>query len=502
MDPAQAGKFMIVDVPGPVLQDEDRAHLARYQFAGVCLFRKNVQTREQLSRLVTDIREVLGPEALICLDQEGGMVTRVLEIPQAPAPMAIGAVGSAELAREVGAAVARGLGALGINWNLAPPLDVNTNPANPIIGERSFGSHPVKVTELGLAWAAGLEGAGVMGSVKHFPGHGDTAQDSHLTLPTVDKPLMELEKVELYPFFKAVEQGIGSVMTAHVVFPALDPDYPATLSRPILTGLLRQGWGYEGLIVTDAFDMKAIAARFPLAEATVQTVLAGADLICALGPKEVQTAQVQALRGAVVDGRISSRRLEETCSRLEAATHNFPATSRPYPAEQEAADEALMQSAARQSITAIGEVRLPRPSDQILLLAPQSARVGAVYEEESTAERLLRYLRAEFPRLSLLTYPPAARSVQTRVIQEAHAADFILMATTSRTELHPEEVELARTIFGLGKPALHLGLWNPYHARTLGYPALLTYGFRDPSLIALSEVLAGGQATGRLPVQF
>lgn len=280
---------LVVDVPGPTLDDATRRHLAHYGFAGVCLFRKNVQHRRQLAELVEQIREVLGPEALIAIDQEGGAVLRTTDLPEAPSAMALGAADDPALAEAVGAAVGRGLISLGINWDYAPVLDVNTDPRNPVIGDRSFGSDPAKVAELGLSWARGLEGAGVMACVKHFPGHGDTYLDSHLALPVVRKPREQLEAVEFYPFRRAVEAGISSIMTAHILYPALDPEYPATLSQAILTGLLREEWGYDGLVVTDSMDMQAItqfsADRFNPGAAALHAFGAGADLVLALGSR-------------------------------------------------------------------------------------------------------------------------------------------------------------------------------------------------------------------------
>ncbi|WP_281173205.1 glycoside hydrolase family 3 N-terminal domain-containing protein, partial [Deinococcus pimensis] len=170
----------MTDLPGPVLDERWRAHLSRHGFAGVCLFRRNVVNDEQVRALVRDVREVLGSEAFVAIDQEGGAVLRVLDAPLSPAPMALGAVGDVALARRVGAATGRALLSLGINWNFAPVLDVNSDPLNPVIGERSFCGDAALVAELGAAWALGLEDAGVLSCAKHFPGHGDTREDSHL----------------------------------------------------------------------------------------------------------------------------------------------------------------------------------------------------------------------------------------------------------------------------------------------------------------------------------
>jgi beta-N-acetylhexosaminidase len=498
-----AGKLIGIDLPGPHLDDETRRYLERYRFGGVCLFRKNVQHRAQVAQLVKDIREVLGPKTWVSIDQEGGAVLRTPDFPEAPSAMALGAAGSPELAAAVGAAVGRGLISMGVNWNYAPSLDVNTNPDNPVIGDRSFGSGPGQVAELGLAWARGLQSAGVAPTVKHFPGHGDTHLDSHLALPRVDKPLEMLEGLELLPFRRAVEAGIPALMTAHILYPALDPRYPATLSKAILSDLLRYEWGYGGVIVTDSMAMKAIADHYPAGQAAVRSVQAGADLVLALGSWETKLQQAEAVRAAVEAGEISTARLEQSLERLEHLEQQFSGVPRPYPAELERQDRALMNEAARHSITAYGEVTRPHPSDPVLLVAPRSATGENVYELGPDAETLALALAPRFPRLRVLAYPKEAPEAVLGELQvQATGSAFLLFGTTARGPLSEGELRLGRSLFALGKPALHLAIWNPYHVRALGQPALLSYGFRAPALAALSQVLAGAPALARLPVGF
>lgn len=497
-----AGRLMGVDIPAPALDDATRAHLARYRFGSVCLFRKNIQNRHQLARLVAEIREILGPDCLISIDQEGGAVQRTTDLPEAPAPMALGATGDTRLAEAVGGAVGRALISLGINWNFAPSLDVNTNPLNPVIGDRSFGSDPARVAELGLAWAGGLEESGVMACVKHFPGHGDTHLDSHLALPVVQKPRSALERLEFLPFRRAVAAGVGSFMTAHIVYPELDPDYPATLSSRILSGLLRQEWGYDGVVVTDSMDMQAITRFSPDAgAAAVRALAAGADMVLALGPKPVQAAQAEALAKAIADGSISRERLEQSLERLARAARAFPGTPRPYSAQAEAADRALMKEAAARSLTRHGAVRLPRPGDRILFVAPDIAPGESAYENGPAAQELAHRLQERFPHLQTLAYP---RQQPQAILASAQAAakesDFILYVSTTRQQLSHAEAELAQALFALDKPALHVALWNPYHVQVVRQPALITYGWRQPTLQALVEVLSGAEAPGKLPV--
>ena len=276
------GHLVMVDIPGKSLDAETAAFLREQNIRSVCLFRKNLGTEDEVRALVRDLIEVLGPQALIGVDQEGGAVVRATFLPQPPSAMALGASGDAARAEAVGAAVARGLKSLGINWNFAPVLDVNNNPANPVIGERSFSNDPVEVSRLAAAWMRGSLAEGVACCVKHFPGHGDTHVDSHHALPTVDKSRAELNALELVPF-KALASQAPAMMTAHIVYPQIDPDRPATLSPQLIGGILRQDWGYDGVVITDALMMKAEAERFGYAKSAVMAIEAGADMVLAQG---------------------------------------------------------------------------------------------------------------------------------------------------------------------------------------------------------------------------
>src|SRR5205823_4953521 len=218
---------------------------------------------------------------LVSVDQEGGMVNRFkAPLHQFSGNMALGAIASAdpeegvELTRAQAAAQAKELRAIGVNWNFAPVADVNNNPDNPIIGVRSYGESPELVARLAAAAVQGYQSAGMLACAKHFPGHGDTCVDSHLALPTVHADRPRLDSVELLPFKHLIDRGVGAIMTTHVIFPALDPDHPATLSRAILTDLLRTGLGFDGLLITDCLEMEAIAGTIGTARGAVEALKA------------------------------------------------------------------------------------------------------------------------------------------------------------------------------------------------------------------------------------
>jgi beta-N-acetylhexosaminidase len=282
-----------------VMNDEVKGVIEKYHLGGVILFAENVKGTEQTARLVDGLEES-SPKVplLITIDQEGGIVRRLQTGTGMPGNMALGATRSTDLSYKVGNVIGRELNSLGINVNFGPVLDVNINPSNPVIGVRSFGSDPKMVSDLGVAYIKGVQAAGVAATGKHFPGHGDTATDSHLGLPIVTHDIDTLNKVDLVPFKAAIDNGVDMIMTAHVAFPAVDDalviskkdgtlvNLPATLSEKVLTGLLRTELGFEGVISTDALNMKAIAEHFGPEESVIMAINAGTDI--ALMPALVQ----------------------------------------------------------------------------------------------------------------------------------------------------------------------------------------------------------------------
>jgi beta-N-acetylhexosaminidase len=270
---------------------------------------------------VRTLREGSSPEAplLVSADQEGGLVQRVRRpLTEWPDMLSVGSAGDPARTQAVGRALGDELAALGIGWDLAPVLDVHTNPANPVIGNRAFGRTPAEVITHALAFWRGLRAAGVLGCGKHFPGHGDTRTDSHHELPVVAHDLARLHAIELAPFAAAAAAGAEAIMTAHVMFPAVDPQRPATLSQPILTGLLRGTLGFRGLIVSDDLGMKAVADRYPIEELVVESLLAGVDHFLIREPAARQVAAWEALvRAAEARSEVRAR-VEESAQRYAA----------------------------------------------------------------------------------------------------------------------------------------------------------------------------------------
>jgi len=320
---ARAARLFTVGFHGKSLNDDLSRLLAR-GVSGVILFSRNVGNPAETFDTTSSIKRQAGRPLLIALDQEGGKVSRLRHgFSELPSMRALGATGSAALAREVGALIGRELSAVGFDMNYAPVLDVDTNPENPVIGSRSFGRTPELVSEFGVALAAGLESVGVAACGKHFPGHGDTSQDSHLNLPRLPHSFARLEQVELAPFRAAIAAGIPALMTAHVIFEALDPVYPATMSRPVLHGLLRERLGYEGLIVSDDLEMRAITDHYGVEDAVVRGLDAGVDQFLCCHTADVVHRAIEAVVHAAERSTVSRDALAIANRRNEKFSHRY-----------------------------------------------------------------------------------------------------------------------------------------------------------------------------------
>ncbi|GLU46417.1 glycoside hydrolase family 3 protein [Nocardiopsis ansamitocini] len=287
-------------------------------FAGVCVFHNNIEDAGQITRVNARIAAA-ADAPLISLDEEGGDVTRIGQRggSEYPGNAALGAIDDTDLTQAVHYSLAAELHTLGFNLDLAPSVDVNTAADNPVIGTRSFGADPELVARHAMAAVRGLQGAGVAACAKHFPGHGATHQDSHTELPSIDAAPDLLARRELLPFRSAIEAGVRSILTAHIQLPGLGVSAPATLAPEIVTGLLRDELGFDGMVITDALDMHGVSGDIGVPEAAVRALAAGCDLLC-LG-RFAYADEVAAVRAAVVaavhEGRLSGERLEEAAAR-------------------------------------------------------------------------------------------------------------------------------------------------------------------------------------------
>ena len=320
------GQLLIGSLAGFTITPEIRSLAREFSLGGVTLFSRNIEAPEQVAELSIDVQTLASELPLwVAVDQEGGRVARLRKPFTEWPPMAVlGRSGSVDLASRFAAALAAEMKAVGITLDYAPVLDIHTNPKNPIIGDRALADDAELVARLGTAIVRGLQDNGVAACGKHFPGHGDTSVDSHLELPLVEHPPDRIRRVECVPFRAAIRAEVAFIMTAHVLVPALDEERPATLSPRIVQAILREELGYQGVILSDDLEMKAIAKSYAVPDAAVQAIAAGCDglLICS-GDAEVQAATLEALVHAVEDGRISYKRIEDATKRLRRAKERF-----------------------------------------------------------------------------------------------------------------------------------------------------------------------------------
>jgi beta-N-acetylhexosaminidase len=332
------GQMMVTGFEGTDLNSQIEDLIVNHHVGGLILFERNFENPEQLTRLTLDLQKLAlaTPPFLplfISVDQEGGRVSRLkLPFTQFPDPCCLGIARSESLAQRFGLALGREMRAVGINMDYAPVLDINTNPENPIIGKRAFSDEPEWASKLGVAFMRGFKEAGVLAVGKHFPGHGDTSQDSHLTLPHVERDSATLENIELAPFRAAIQNGLEVIMTAHVIYSAWDEKLPATFSIPILQHLLREKLGFNGLIISDDLEMKAVEDHIAFKTFARLGTKAGIDLFLICHDTEKVKNFLKQMTEDVESGQIPGSTIDQSVQRILEIKRKIP------PAESGLAD--------------------------------------------------------------------------------------------------------------------------------------------------------------------
>lgn len=321
---------MVAGFAGTTLNSQTEDLIVNHHVGGLILFERNFENPEQLTQLILDLQELAlsTPPFIplfISVDQEGGRVSRLQpHFTRFPTPGCLGNSRSESLAHRFGLALGREMRAVGINMNYAPVLDVNTNPKNPIIGTRAFSNEPEWAARLGVAFLKGFREAGVLAVGKHFPGHGDTSQDSHLTLPSVNRDAQTLESVELIPFQAAIDSGLDVIMTAHVIYKAWDKKFPATFSVPIIKNLLREKMGFQGLIISDDLEMKAVQDHIPFEDYPTLGTEAGVDLFLICHDTDKVKALLKQMDRDVSSKKIPLATIESSLQRILAVKSRMP----------------------------------------------------------------------------------------------------------------------------------------------------------------------------------
>jgi beta-N-acetylhexosaminidase len=448
--------------------------------AGIVVYGTNLVDDGAIGRIATSVREV-APDALVGIDEEGGDVTRLdyLRGSAYPGNLALGIVDDVDLTYQVASAIAADLAANGVNYNLAPDVDVNSDPQNPVIGVRSFGADATRVAAHGVAYIKGMQDAGIATSAKHFPGHGATVADSHHALPVIDADLETFRRRELPPFIAAIEAGTTSIMTAHIVFKALDDEQPGTLSRRILHGILREELGYEGVLITDALDMAAVAGPHGIAGAAVRAFIAGADLLL-LGSvdgeqycAEIRSGIAEAIRQGCLDVKV----LEAAAARVEKLR------AWAVPRDRVGVEKSIGLIAARRATTLSGDTLLGGPATVVNISAPANLAVSEAHW--SLAEQLVPFslLAAE---ISVTEGGP----VVDEVLDSLAPGPVILVVRDAYRRAWQRAWVSA---FLAARPdATLVAIGMPEDAKLTPGPSVCTYGAGRVNLQAAAEALAGG----------
>ncbi|MFC4600155.1 beta-N-acetylhexosaminidase [Cohnella hongkongensis] len=503
----QIGQRMMAGFDGPRLDDAFVDLVKTHKVGNVILFKWNITGKEQLNKLCEEIQQLVmretGRPAFIAIDQEGGAVSRLSEDATCvPGAMAIAATGDPENAYQAGRLTGLELRALGVNFNLAPVLDVNSNDANPVIGVRSYGEKPETVIRYALPMMRGLEDSGTLSCGKHFPGHGDTSVDSHLALPVVDKTMDELRSVELAPFQAAIDAGLPAVMTSHIVFPQVDAGTPATLSRRILTGLLREEMGFDGLIMTDCLEMKAIQHSVGTVRGTVEAIQAGADLVLVSHTASLAAEAAEAIRRALESGEIDRAEWERSLERIAALKADY--LSRPAPELSIVGSEAHTRENRKLLERTLTPIRVPGGRFPDLGSRPRhlgcpvfrATRVSNLDDDPLTFPAFM----AEKLGGSAEATPsnPTEEDIAAIVERAADASGIVI--GTYNGHLYPGQIELVNRLASLGVPVVAVALRNPYDLRLLNPNvwSLAAYEYTAKAFDAVAAVLRGeAEAAGK-----
>ncbi len=543
----QIGQLLMVGFWETTPSQEVIDLIKNYHVGNIIFFSRNIIDAQQVLELTQSLQSIAKEAGhryplLIAIDQENGLVQRLGEAATIfPGNMALGAIGSEEITYQVALATGRELQSLGINMNLAPVVDINNNPANPVIGVRSFGEDPHLVARLGAAMVKGYAAAGIISCLKHFPGHGDTAVDSHLSLPVIRHTFERLEALELVPFRSGIEAGAESVMIAHVAFPTLvesiagaSPattnlvDLPvnvvssgtpsgchvATLSRAIVQNLLREQLNFHGIIISDCLEMHAISATFGTQLAAVMALQAGIDLVLVSHNYPQQRGSIESIKAAIQAGELSQQTISQAAERIlsHKARHlswdNLPTSTSVSECIERESHTQLQAHAYGLSTTLVrNEDHLlplhPGAEQRIVVLSPQRNTMSMVedryYSDEVLADIIKRY---HTPVEILPIAPGTAAGGYEQLLKTTTESDIFIVATVN-AHLDEEQAELVRYLISSGRRVIGIAARNPYDLQV--FPQLrtylATYEYTPPALEAAVRVIFGErEARGHLPV--
>ena len=509
MDKKQIGKLFIIGYQGEEPSEEFLSFVKEWGIGGVIVFARNLSDPLKLPESIKKIREAAGNNIFTAIDQEGGLVLRILKHGSLfPSAMALAAANDLDLTEKTYQAIGEEMLSLGLNWDLAPVLDIN-HPSNPGIGARSFSDTPQKVAEFGIAAIKGLQSTGVMACAKHFPGKGEARKDSHLTLPTIPYSAERLHSFELYPFKRAIENDVAAIMTSHVFFPAFEktPNLPITLSKSVLTDLLRNELKFKGLVITDDLEMGAITESYGIAQAALKSFMAGADQLLICHSLDQQKVAAETILNEVENNPEAAARLKESLERIETAKAKLPDISKINSSLKDLSEKNknLIKEVSEKSIKFLSVDKEDLPvtdTPETHFILPLISSLVQV-EEEHKNMSLAQIISEYFPNSKSDVYEPKADC--ENILKNVEITDNSkVVFMTYNGHLFKEQIKAAENLAKRCKSIIVIALRNPYDIFECGFAKTkgATFGFRTPAIKALLEVLKGNKkpSTDNWPV--
>lgn len=501
------GQRLVTGFEGPEMTDVFKEAVRKYKIGNVILFTRNIQSAMQLKKLCADIQEFVTAEtgypAFITIDQEGGTVSRLpSDCTVIPGAMAMATTGNAQYVYEAGLLTGRELNTLGVNFDLAPVLDVNSNPHNPVIGVRSYGDQPEKVAEYGIAMMKGLTDGGVLSCGKHFPGHGDTDVDSHIGLPVIDKSLEVLEQCELIPFRRAIDAGIPAIMTTHIIFPQIDPEYPATMSRTIMTGILRERFGYQGLIISDCMMMKAIADHYGTVNGVMKAMQAGVDLVFVCHDPMMAGEALELVEQKIANVEMSMFEMEQSVNRILEAKKLMRPSSGDDQIPGCAEHREKVRIFAEHAVTLVSN-HLENLGERPIFFGCQNAAQSVASDKVKNTQSFAAFMQEKLGGDSCVTsLNPTDDEIKSA--KESAAGHTAIVVGLLNGLKNKWQIRLVNELNMLGIPVIAVTLHIPYDLMELSDTVckLAAYGYDMNTLDAVANVLDGSlKPTGQLPVK-
>ena len=507
----KVGQLFLVGFEDVDVSDEELKLFKECHFGNYMYFARNIDNHDQvrkLSKRLNDISmEITGLSPFIALDQEGGMVARIHNgCTVFPSSMAITAAGMEDKMQEYGRMAGEELHRMGINMNFAPCLDINNNPENPVIGIRSFSDKPEVVAQMGVDYGLGLQSAGVAAVGKHFPGHGDTAVDSHLGLPVINYDRERLGKVELVPFKAAIEKGLASLMSAHILFSSIDDSgLPGTLSPYIINDFLRGELGFGGVVITDSLGMKAVEKKYGTPRSAAMAVKAGADLLCICVGVDIMRDAYKAVLDAVASGEITKEQIDQAVGRILSCKAQYPYeyfedSKAVYPQ-----NEALADEMGQRSITLMRDAKgyMPITGKRNLIISPAPIRASLIDDDRKYSKvSFAEYAEVEMGGKGVtIDVDPDAETIN-QIVAMAKDYDTVIMASYN-AKLFPKQAELVNRLHDVADRLVTVSLRIPYDIQA--YDAvdcnIAAYEYTTRSIRNVVKVLKGDlKPVGQLPV--